>query len=69
MTDLIVILNKATGRFLTAPGLCRGWSNDLRNAQMFTTPEDALKAVPGDARGHVEVLYLYVFRERLDWVL
>jgi hypothetical protein len=62
----VVLRHKETLRFLTKPGLCRGWSNWIGNAQFFPDEEAALAFAGPDLKGQVQSLYLYVFDGPID---
>lgn len=56
----VVLRHKETLRFATKPGLCRGWSNWIGNAQFFADEETAWLSRP-ELEGQVQPLYVYVF--------
>lgn len=61
----VVLIHKETGRFVTPPGLCRGWSNYLGNAQLFPDLESAKAFVTPDVWKGVKPAYVYLFDEPL----
>ena len=66
----VVLIHKQTGRYRTKPGLCRGWSNWLGNAQLYPDVESALAFLPKDQHGDVEPAYVYLFDKPipgLEW--